>query len=55
MNKEINVIVVYKNSKNEILHTWETSLPLEQDMILEAVYSTGLVEDDDVSFVIQPD
>ena len=48
-----NIIVVYTNSNGVHLHTWETCLPLSKEDIEEAVYSTGLVEDDDFKYTIE--
>ncbi len=48
-----DVIIVYKNSKGVHLHTWEATLPISSEDINEAVYCTGLVENDDVQYTIE--
>jgi len=51
----MNILVVYTTKSGEHLHTWETSLPVRLDDIEEAVYSTGLVENDDVTWTVVKD
>jgi len=48
--KNIPIIITYTNQKKEHLHTWETTLPLDSEAILEAVYATGIVEEDDENY-----